>query len=522
MMAEESRFRTSEALIQWMLGAMLLVAPLFRSGQPPLAVLLLEILGLALLVLVLWSPHRQMLRGSEWLGLLLLAAVALAFLVPLPEGVVGYLPGRELYQQVLATMTGDGDARLPSRATLLPFESERAALILLLPLAVFLAVRRLPWERLRLLVGLLLVIALGEVVLGLMQFGSSRDGAFYLGMTHTHFGSAVGTFTNRNHLAGLVEMVLPVALALLVFSIGRRGAGGSGRDWRGKISFLASVRGHRAVLYGLLVLLLLVGITFTRSRTGIALVMFGMVLGTLVFSRRVGGGNVGGLLGALALVAVGLAVAIGLAPVLQRFSAAEALDDHRWVIYKGTLEGIGNFLPLGSGPGTFPDLFPAFQDLSLGEWFINRAHNDYLEWMFEGGMLAAVVIAVLLMLYLMRWRKVWIPGAWGEFCSVQVGAGIGMLLLLLHGLVDYNLHIPANMVYFAFLAGLFFSDAGSRAGRASAQSTRRDSDPVEPWIDGPNGAATGQGETVATAERTVPRVRYAQPAPDQIRNPFED
>lgn len=49
---------------------------------------------------------------------------------------------------------------------------------------------------------------------------------------------------------------------------------------------------------------------------------------------------------------------------------------------------------------------------------------------------------------------------WSGFRSLQIGAGIGLALLLGHGFSDYNLHTPANLAYFAFLAGLFFSPPG--------------------------------------------------------------
>ena len=39
---------------------------------------------------------------------------------------------------------------------------------------------------------------------------------------------------------------------------------------------------------------------------------------------------------------------------------------------------------------------------------------------------------------------------------MQVGAGISLLLMALHSLTDFNLHIPANAIYFALLAAVFF------------------------------------------------------------------
>ena len=207
------------------------------------------------------------------------------------------------------------------------------------------------------------------------------------------------------------------------------------------------MRGHKAFLYGFLALLLLVGLVFTRSRTGIALTMLGLLLCCVfAFARRIDGDNVHGAAGTVVAIGVGVGLAIGLGSVLQRISAQDPLQDLRWTMSSATIDGIGAFFPLGSGPCSYPALLPAFQPVELGRWFINHAHNDYLEWLFEGGMLAAALIALLLAVYLYQWSKVWTGERWSRFGFVQVGAGIGLLLLLLHELVDYNLHTPANMV----------------------------------------------------------------------------
>ena len=39
---------------------------------------------------------------------------------------------------------------------------------------------------------------------------------------------------------------------------------------------------------------------------------------------------------------------------------------------------------------------------------------------------------------------------------MQIVTGIGMFAMILHTFVDFNLHIPANQIYFAVLAALFF------------------------------------------------------------------
>jgi O-antigen ligase len=501
--------------VQWMLAVTLIVAPLFRAGQPPVALLILELLALAILVVLLWTPQVKPLTRPETLALLLLFAFPLPYLFPLPAGLFESLPGREQYAQTLSIL-GDGLEDGWMRLSLLPRQTESAWLLLLLPTAVFLGTRALERETAFKLFLLVLGVAALQSIFGLMQFGNGPNSPLYLGMDRTHFGSAVGTYTNRNHLAGLLEMVLPVTLALLISSIGR-GRQGFARNWRGRISFFASVRGHRALVFGALALLLLVGVVFTRSRSGIALSMLGILLTSILLSRRIGGTNVYGPTGTLVSIALGIGVVIGLAPVLDRFTETEVLSDARFPIFAATFEGIGAFFPVGSGPGTYPGVFPAFQPLELGGHFINHAHNDYLEWLFEGGVLAALLILLLLLLYVRQWTRVWTKSAWTAFRFVQVGAGIGIFLMLLHTLVDYNLHIPANIVYFSFFAAVFFSDPSQQTSPEQRRKRRRRTPRLTEEQGSPS-AVPGSDPSSDPSSDPGPREIPA----DQVKNPFLD
>ena len=135
--------------------------------------------------------------------------------------------------------------------------------------------------------------------------------------------------------------------------------------------------------------------------------------------------------------------------------------------------------------------------------FVNHAHNDYLEWLFEGGLAAAMLMLAFLTLYVLRWREIWPAGngRWAPIAFVRIAAGISLLLMGLHGLIDFNLHIPANAAFFAFIAGVFFHP-GTQHGRAEPIVMQ---EPAKP---------------VARSNPTSPPVA-PQPALD-VRNPFAD
>jgi len=326
--------------------------------------------------------------------------------------------------------------------------------------AVFLASVALPDEKLKRAAQVFIAMAVVQAVISLAQFGTGSVAVLW-DMEGLHDRSGIGTYANRDHLAGLLEMALPLALALLAARIipGHRGSSRSQRPApMGRAiarMFSAGFKVDQVVLLGAASLVILLGLVFTRSRTGVALGMLAILLCALAFSRRLGGERSVKLVTGVAVVGLALAVEIGLAPVLGRFTTEALIGDLRWSIFSGTISGIGEFFPLGSGFGTYPEVFRRFQPADV-PLFVNHAHNDYLEWLFEGGVVAAILIVAFAAFYLLRWPQLWVGQRWSQLRFLQVAAGISLLLLSLHGLVDFNLHIPANATYFAFLAGVFF------------------------------------------------------------------
>ena len=223
------------AVLFYGLVALLTFAPLFRAGNRPLPLLVMELAALALLVWRFWapSPEGQPLSRPTWVFLTLLFLLPLAQLLPVSFGLWADLPGRSFYADALRQTSGGAD--LDWRAiSLIPTMTEATWLALLPPLAVFLAAIHLTGQHLLRLALVFLGIATAEALLGLIQYGDGPNSVFRFG--NTLMGdSASGTYINRNHLAGLLEMALPVCLALLAATVGHgrppHASGGRGRLW---------------------------------------------------------------------------------------------------------------------------------------------------------------------------------------------------------------------------------------------------------------------------------------------------
>ena len=489
------------APVFWLLVALIIFTPLFRAGATPLAGLVSQLLSVAVLALVFWSPKRLSLTWPELLVLILLLLVPMLYLVPLPQAWIDTMPGRALYATANAQFP-TGNADIWKATAIVPSATAAAGLALLLPVAVFVGVRTLDPPALLTLVKVLLAVAVLQAILGLIQFGVGQRGNVLFAVEGAHRNSATGTYANRNHLAGLIEMMLPIALALFFFSLGRSDPSTQRAGFRRrKAASLGSSSGKVAPIYAIVAFLLIIGSIFTQSRTGIFLGMLGIILSALVFSRRIGGSNVFGPVGTVVALAVSFGIVIGLAPVLNRFSVDALGEDGRWPLFALVLQGAMQFFPLGTGPATFPAVFPTFQTVAFGNSFVNRAHNDYLEWVFDVGILGVLLVILVLALYVRQWGRLRTSGEWTRLRFLQVAAGISLLLLALHELVDYNLYTPANQIVLAVLAGIFFMPVEKR--RVSDGRRRRKH-------------GTPDLESALMSSRAcTPEV-----APDQIENPF--
>ncbi|WP_301101387.1 O-antigen ligase family protein [Propionivibrio sp.] len=487
-MSLDSKRRAPSAAFSFLLplAALLILAPIFRAGNRPLPLLALELLALLIFVQIIvhrQSPWASLGRG-ECLAIWLLAAIVLLPLLPVPASIWVTLPGRALYAEG-QSLFGENSGQ--QSISIVPFASQVSALALLPPLAIFFGTILCADRTRQQLVYVLLAIAGVQALLGLVQYGT-QDAMFYLGMLPSY--AAQGSYPNRNHFAGLFEMAFPLAAALFAASFGNAAPKARryrSKGLRGAFAAIGEARIRVYVLYLLLLTVFGLAIVFSRSRTGIALLILGVIVSAAAFAPRLGGRQTMRTVGGVMVLLGGMALAVGLVPVLQRFAENDPVADGRWSIATATLEGVGTFFPLGSGAGTFPDVFRRFHPADISA-FVNHAHNDYLEWLFEGGLLAGGLIVLLLALYLRRCVQTLREEGWPRERYLRIGAAIGIFLIALHGLVEYNLRIPANAIFFAFLAGLLFAPA--KAVRQTEDAPRkRHREPPNPFPQAPPATA---------------------------------
>jgi O-antigen ligase len=391
----------------------------------------LPVLGLAALRAwdqSVWTRHRFAVSI-----LLAAAAIPLVQLIPLPPAAWSALPGRE--EGLLALeIAGVTPGWVPM--SMAPDMTWRSFLALFPAAAIFLGTLLTggPWRRRYVhlvFLGLAVSFSLGlaQVLVG---------GPLYPWPTTTH-GTVAGLFANRNHLATLCVVALPLAAAVIGTAT-RRGP-------EGKVAFGAGLG---------VVLIAVVTVAATKSRAGIgllgpSLVFSGLIIRTAAAKARLGPAALGlaGAAGAgLLLVAV-----LGLGPILDRFDTS-APREARFERWPTVIEAAEAHLPIGAGFGSFERVYWTVETLEeLDATSFNRAHNEYLETWVEGGWLSVAVLIAFLIWFGKRAWAAWRapPGATADMARA---ASAGLLIILLHSGVEYPLRTVTLMAIFALLAAI--------------------------------------------------------------------
>ena len=436
--------------------ALLALCLVFGGASQENAILVagLELAALPVLFLAgqrLWRSGAYRHARTALALAALVVAIPLLQLVPLPFDVWSGLPGRQDYLVAAGLL----DVRPWQPATLTPEETWRSALALLPPLAIFMATLVVGPETRRGMVVIILSVALASALIGAVQLASGGARLLYP-YDPTNLGSAVGLFSNRNHLATLLLVSLPLAGVLI---------GSTYRDVRAD-------RRLQVALAVLFVLVALVAIAATRSRAGILLAGPALVAALVVAWRSSGrGGQKGGLIGLalVGVVAIAAVATFSLSPILDRFdkdASAEARFQY-WPTVVTTAEA---FLPLGSGIGSFEPVFQSFEPPeTLGEAIFNHAHNDYLEIWMEAGWLGAFGVALFVLWWgrqsLVAWQSAGAPG------DLRAAASGGIGLMLLHALGDYPLRTEAMAAVFAFACAILATNIQRDRSRVRSGSS---------------------------------------------------
>jgi O-antigen ligase len=260
--------------------------------------------------------------------------------------------------------------------------------------------------------------------------------------------AVTGTFINRNYFAGYLLMVIPLSIGYF-FS---RAAFQRSRfmGWRHRLSSLDG----KTLLIAFGIILMILGLLFSTSGMGIVSLLLSFSLISFLFRESQRGQRFSRTTVLIFGLAFLWAAWIGLDAVISHFFNVSESFEERWMIWVNTFQIFKDFPLLGSGLGTFAQVFPMYRSFHI-RGLVTHAENDFLQLLSEVGLIG---IGLLLFVFaFLFFRAVLVIRSFHSGDSkkyIGIGGLVGILALTFHSFVERNIQVPANALLFAFIWAL--------------------------------------------------------------------
>jgi O-antigen ligase len=314
----------------------------------------------------------------------------------------------------------------------------------------------------------LFALAALEAAYGFWQYATDTDRVFWFVRAAQYHGRGSGSFFCPNHLAGFLELVALILVAQL--AVNPRPSKSL------EHSFIVTSLKSFALIVAL------AGIVATGSRgSWLALTVGGAVFWWWAWRTRLFPPRV-----LDALVVLFLACAVGLLfvpSVRDRFAEAFSINlnytfdydilrignqplEGRSQMNMATLGVIRDYPWFGTGPGSWRWFQAQYEPVPIGI-APQYAHNDLLQFVSEYGIVGVVLLGAALVCFCYQALVLSQHNQDNNDRALALGGLLAMSALLVHSIVDFNMHIPANAILMATLVGLVagMSDVDNRFRR---------------------------------------------------------
>ncbi len=318
----------------------------------------------------------------------------------------------------------------------------------------------------------LVAVGVFEAFYGMFELYNRNPRILFFEKIH-NLDSVTGTFVNRNHLSGYLEMVIPLAIGLIIARINL--FSGSHLTFREWLLRLGEKGLSTNILLCLGVVLMAVAIIFSRSRSGVFILVFTFILffgftavhfGMSRFRRK----RIQNFLQVAFIIIALISLYIGIDRTLQRFSLDRILSEGRPTYWLNAMRTFSDFPVFGTGLGTFGPLYPNMEG-EAGPMALVHAHNDYLEYLTELGLVGFSLLLGGILFIGVASFLVWRTRHHPEVKGLALGGIVSLLAILIHSITDFNLHIPANLVLFSVVLSMTMAIAFYKRGAVPAEKS---------------------------------------------------
>ena len=385
-----------------------------------------------------------------YVGLGLVGALVAIQLIPLPYRIWSELPGRSMVVQL--DIAGD-QLGLWRPISLSPSRTANSLASLIVPLAAVLLFHIYPNNRKKDFLAWIIVIALCNSMLGILQLLGPSGGALYF-YEFTNATEAVGFFANRNHSSVFSGM------SLLIISYFY------GQNWS---IFRFNIR-YTNILLSTGFIIIFISIILNGSRAGFLCGGIALFIGLIIFNvknfydtdHKIGKlSRFSSIVGSIAILIFSAALILMFfvsdrLPAVTRIIESDNMSNIRAKAMPTLFEMIGTYWPVGAGFGTFDKAYFIHErnELLMPSYF-NQAHNDLLQILIEGGAPIALIAVAGILWYIFSALKLFSSTS-SNICHLLFWFGI-MMILAIASLVDYPLRTPIFSAVTVWLVAFLYT-----------------------------------------------------------------
>ncbi|MGB0467716.1 MAG: O-antigen ligase family protein [Pontibacterium sp.] len=306
-------------------------------------------------------------------------------------------------------------------------------------------------KRIIILLYALIISGVGQALYGSLMMLSGTEYNLLFPKEH-YLGVATGTFVNRNHLAGYLELCLAIGIGFMIATLKE-----GNRSWKdlGR-GILEALLGSKArVRLGLIIMVS--ALVMTHSRMGntaffASLTATGII--ALILSKHASRATIVLLTSLLIIDLAIVGTFFGVDNVIDRIENTSLTTVRRDEVNAHSYTLLNDYFLSGTGAGSFYGVFPEYRAADVGHAFYDYAHNDYLQFAIEFGLIGFIpLLLVVLLSFLIALRAQRVRRD-PLMRGLSFTAMMAIIAFAIHSTVDFNLQIPANAATFIVILAL--------------------------------------------------------------------
>lgn len=430
----------------WLLISLIIWVPIPLGSNRPWAIGLLTII-VAVLLMSAWLSSVLLGRSFKilqyaWSAIILLISYAVLITVQMING----------YQ-----------ADFSAIQTLDPYATKIQLLLTIAAIGLFVAILLICQSSFRLKTLLLSIVISGtlQALFAIYMLSiHSHYQIFFFDIDHST--NAKGTFTYHNSFAGYMELCLAAGLGLLLASFAD--ASSKVVHWKTKLAAALGFLLSRKMQLRLFLVVMVIALVLTRSRMGNAGFMAALILclmAALITMKDLRKTLTIVVVSVLLIDALVIGQWVGLSKVVERIEntamttsakgKSESVEQRTEPAF-GAIIMLKDRLWTGFGAGTFYTAFVPYKPTNLTGYY-DHAHNDYIEILANTGVIGLLLLLTFAVTTL--YQAIMLMKSHQNFNrGVGFGAMLAIIAMAIHGIVDFNLHIPANILTLIVLCAI--------------------------------------------------------------------